>query len=394
EGPDLARAPRRPGGGGPRPVHPGADGRHHPRDVHGPVRLGPPPLRGARAVPRRGRHPRPRAHGHRRGGRLRRDPDRPRRPRGHPVQHLLRALLHVRPGAHDPVRDDAEPRARDGRVALRLHEALRAGPGRPGGVPAGAPGPLRADQGPRGPAGRPLPLPLRRPAHRLAGRGVREHPAGRERRGPRPRAHRRDVLPDRAAPGGERRPRPRPRPRAPRALPAARRADRGHQRGGRPRGGGAGAHGRARARRGHRRGRDGGPRVARRQDGPHPGGLHARRRGPQGHGDGRGGPHGGDQLRPGDGPPRRHRLALGGLRRRGEPDEPPADVRQAAQPADGPGERQALDGRPAAARVRRRRPARGRHVRHASPAPRRGPGGLRDVPEEGGRRLQGRLPPL
>src|SRR6187401_851892 len=36
---------------------------------------------------------------HRRGGRQRGHPDRPRRPRRGPVQHLLRALLHVRPRA-------------------------------------------------------------------------------------------------------------------------------------------------------------------------------------------------------------------------------------------------------------------------------------------------------
>ena len=48
-----------------------------------------------------------------------------RRPRRHPVPDLLRALLHVRPGAADPVRDDPGPRAGHGRGAVRLHEALR-----------------------------------------------------------------------------------------------------------------------------------------------------------------------------------------------------------------------------------------------------------------------------
>ncbi len=70
------------------------------------------------------------------------------------------------------------PRAGQGRLALRLHRALRLGAGRPGGVPAGAPGPLRADQGARRRPGRALPLPLGHPAHRLAGRGLRRRAGG------------------------------------------------------------------------------------------------------------------------------------------------------------------------------------------------------------------------
>ena len=65
-------------------------------------------------------------------------------------------------------------------------------------VPAG---PLRADQGPRGPAGRPLRLPLRRAADRVAGGRVRGHPRRRQRRRVRARPDRADVLPHRAAPG-------------------------------------------------------------------------------------------------------------------------------------------------------------------------------------------------
>ena len=48
-----------------------------------------------------------------------------RRPGRDPVQHLLRALLHVRPGPAVAVRDDPGPRAGHGRRAVRLHEALR-----------------------------------------------------------------------------------------------------------------------------------------------------------------------------------------------------------------------------------------------------------------------------
>ena len=105
----------------------------------------------------RGRRPRPRADGHRRGGRLRGRRPAGRRPRRRAVQHLLRALLHVRARPADPVRDHAGARAGHGRRAVRLHQALRPGARRAGRVPARAPGPLRADQGARGAAGRSLP---------------------------------------------------------------------------------------------------------------------------------------------------------------------------------------------------------------------------------------------
>ena len=58
------------------------------------------------------------------------------------------------------MRDDAGARAWQGRRALRLHDALRPGPGRTGRVPAGADGSLRADQGAGGAVRRALPLPL------------------------------------------------------------------------------------------------------------------------------------------------------------------------------------------------------------------------------------------
>ena len=48
-----------------------------------------------------------------------------------------------------PVRDHPGARPGQGRRAVRLHQALRPGAGRAGGVPARAPGPLRADQGAR-----------------------------------------------------------------------------------------------------------------------------------------------------------------------------------------------------------------------------------------------------
>ena len=70
----VARQARRPGGHGARPDDPGADGRHRADHVDGAVRVGPPPLRGDGPVHDRGRHPRPRADGHRRGGRSARSP--------------------------------------------------------------------------------------------------------------------------------------------------------------------------------------------------------------------------------------------------------------------------------------------------------------------------------
>ncbi len=192
-------------------------------------------------------------------------PHQARRPGRDPVQHLLRQLLDVRPGSLRPVRDDPEPRPGQGRLAARLHEALRPGPRRPGRVPARPAGPLRPDQGPRGPARRPLPLPLRRAADRLAGGRVRRHAVARRGgrpRGLRARPDRADERPDRQAqsrPAGDRR---RSRPgaagdgRAPRhrgAQPRGPRGDLRHD----PR-----DDRRARGGLDHRRGRHGGARRA------------------------------------------------------------------------------------------------------------------------------------
>ena len=192
EGTDLSRQARRPGRQRPRPDDRAADGRDHPRHLDRPVRLGPAPLRGARPVHRRGRRARPRADGRRRGGRAGGGQPRRRRPRRGPVQHLLRPLLDVRPRAADPVRDHPGARPGHGRRAVRLHEALRPGRRRAGRVPARAAGPVRADQGARRPARRPLPVPLGRAADRLAGRRVRADPRGRQPRRDRPRPDRRD----------------------------------------------------------------------------------------------------------------------------------------------------------------------------------------------------------
>ena len=54
-------------------------------------------------------------------------------------------------------------------------------------VPQAQYGPIKV---PEGPVGRPVRLPLRRAADRVAGGGVRRYPAGRQRRHPRPRPDR------------------------------------------------------------------------------------------------------------------------------------------------------------------------------------------------------------
>ena len=68
------------------------------------------------------------------------------------------------------VRDDAGPRARHGRGAVRLHEAVRPGARAARPSTCACRRRIRPDQGARGPARRPLRLPLRRAADRVAGR--------------------------------------------------------------------------------------------------------------------------------------------------------------------------------------------------------------------------------
>ena len=89
-----------------------------------------------------------------------------------------------------------------------------------------------------------------------------------------------------------------------------------------------------------------------------------------------------------------HDLAVGRLWRLCEPGELYAAVRQADHDQAGAGERQALDRRPHAARLRRGRPAQRHGPRHAQGADRRGTARLRDLSEEAGRRDQGPDPAL
>ena len=189
-GSHLARPSGRTGGHGSRPGDPGADRRHHRGHLQRHLRLGPPPDRGHGALHDGRRRDGPRTDGHRAGGRLRRHRGQGRRPRRRPVQHLVQHLLDVLAGAAVPVRDDAEPRPGLRRLAVRLHEAVRPGAGRAGRVPARAIRQHAADQGARRPRGRPVRLPVRRPADGLAGGAVRRHPAGRQRPRPRPRPDR------------------------------------------------------------------------------------------------------------------------------------------------------------------------------------------------------------
>jgi hypothetical protein len=94
------------------------------------------------------------------------------------VQRQLRHVLDVLPGPAEPVRDHPGARAGLRRGAARLHQAVRAGARRAGGVPARPVRQHAADPGAARPAGRPLRLPLRRAPHGVAGRRLRRPPAG------------------------------------------------------------------------------------------------------------------------------------------------------------------------------------------------------------------------
>ena len=254
----------------------------------GPVRLRPAPLRGARPVHRRGRRPRPRADGRRRGGRRRGRRTSPSATAssipfniscGHcfMCEHGLQSQCET-----TQVRDQGMGAALFGYTKL-----YGAGARRPGRVPARPAGPVRADQGPRRPAGRPLPVPLRRPADGLAGGASTP-------RSPTAAASPCIGLgpigemstPDRPAPRRRAGDRARPRARAARALAGATACetidvsavdDVPEAR--------ARAHRRPRAGRGHRRRRHGGARRAGRQARPHARRADARRGRAQGDGE-------------------------------------------------------------------------------------------------------------
>ena len=196
---------------GPRPVHPGADRRDHPGHHDQHLRLRPAPLRAAGAVHGRGRHPRPRAHGHRRGGRLARSTDlKRRRPR-------RRSPSRSPAGTAGCATSSSTRSARPPRCATRAWaRRCSASPSSTARWPAARPSTCgcrrRSSPTSRCPTGPPDDrfvylsdvLPTAWQARRVRRRARRRHA-----RRPRPRPDRRLGLPDRPAqglPGDRRRP--------------------------------------------------------------------------------------------------------------------------------------------------------------------------------------------
>ena len=263
-----------------------------------------------------------------------------------------------------PVRDHPGPLRGQGRDAVRLHVAVRLGSRRAGRVPPRPAGPVRADQDPGRHAGRAVPVPLRRAADRVAGRGLRRHPRRRQRRRFRARPDRPDVRADRPAP--RRRPGHRHRLRARAACTGRavrRRTDRtwttsttssaALHRSGR----------RARPRLDDRRRRHGGSRRRARQPASPRSGQKATGLLPDPIAQKITDKVAVDRLdallaRDQGRAPRRHRLDQRRLRRRGRPAADDGDVRPRHPAAHGPGPRAALDRRHPSARPRPGRPAR------------------------------------
>ena len=246
EGSHLARSARHPRGRRPRPPHRRPDGRDHQDHLHRALRVRPAPdgAAGAVHVPRR--RPGPRADGHRRGDRQCRRRPRGRRPRRDPLQRQLRLLLDVRARSQQPVRDHPEPRPGHRRQPVRLQQPVRLRPRRTGRAAPRAVRLARRDEGAVRPARRPLPLPLRRAPHRLAGGALRRGARRRHAAGGRGGPDRRHGGADRAA-RGQAGDRGRPGPRAARPGRGPRRRDHRPRRRRRHRGRGAGPHRRAAA---------------------------------------------------------------------------------------------------------------------------------------------------
>ena len=193
------------------------------------------------------------------------------RPGGGAVQHLLRQLLDVPRELYAQCETTQVTRARARVRALFGYTSLY------GSVPGGQAEYLRVPQAQFGPIKVPhdrrrraVPLPVRHPAHRLAGVEVRRRPAGRHPGRLRARARSGSSRPDRPPPrrrpgdragSGARAPGVgrRARHRGARRRERRRRAGRAHRPGRRPRPG-----------RGDRRRRHGGARLAGRQAGPRP----------------------------------------------------------------------------------------------------------------------------
>ena len=149
----VARTTRRPDRRRARPDDQRSDRRDRAGDVERAVRFRPPPVRGDGAVHDAGRHPRSRADGHRRSGRLGASPNLAVGDRVVvPFNISCGALLHVRPRSAIAVRDDPGSRPGLRRRAVRLHQAVRPGAGRAGRAAAGSARRLRPDRGSRRPA--------------------------------------------------------------------------------------------------------------------------------------------------------------------------------------------------------------------------------------------------
>ena len=206
----------------PDPTIRAADGCDRAHHEHRAVRIRPAPVHRAGAVHDCRRRARSRADGDRRSGRFGRQQPVGRRPGRGAVQHLVRALLHVRARSPVAVRDDPGPRARHRCLPVRLHQALRPSPGRTGRAAACSARRLWPRRGSRRSAGRSLPVHVRRAADGVASRAIRRPRQGGVAGGAGAGADRRHVVPGRATPRRRTRDRHRSRARAARAGAGAR----------------------------------------------------------------------------------------------------------------------------------------------------------------------------
>ena len=192
----LAGREGHPGRERPRSDDPGPDGHRHPGHVDRPVRLRPPPVRGARAVHGARRHRRPRADGRRRGGRRR-----------GPATSTSATAWSSRSTSAAGTAGCASATSR---ASARRRRTSSTAPARACSATASSTGRCRAarrstsasrtrDYGaikvPERAARRPVPVPERRAAHRLAGRRVRRRAGRRHAAGHRGRADRRHGRP-------------------------------------------------------------------------------------------------------------------------------------------------------------------------------------------------------
>ena len=160
------------------------DRRHRQDHLVGDLRLRSAPVRGAGPVHEARRHPGPRAHGHRAGSRVRRSRDIAVGDRVvMPFNISCGHCLMCDGGLQSQCETTQVREQNKGAALFGFSVDVRVGARWAGGVPAGPAGAVRADQGQPGRPGRAVPVPLRHPAHRVAGGGVRgptrgRHPGG------------------------------------------------------------------------------------------------------------------------------------------------------------------------------------------------------------------------